>query len=52
MVAVDNDSLGFFAKDYLLGRLRPSEKLRLQPLNLHQHAQQRGDYILARENQN
>ena len=51
MIAVYDHCAGLFAEDYLLDRLCPSEKSRLQTLELYQHTQQRSDDVFARENQ-
>ena len=52
MIAVYYDRMGLFPEDCILYRLCPSEKPRLQALELYHHTQQRGDDFFARENQN
>jgi hypothetical protein len=51
MITVNDYGTRFFPEDYILDRLRLSEKSRLQTPELYQHAQQRRDDFLARENQ-
>ena len=51
MVAIHNDDFGLRATNQVLGDFRLGEIDRIQTLKLHHQSQQRGDYLLTRENQ-